>query len=68
MIDFEGFAMFRGPHLEELNAESKPLPLSVRQSVRDSGALFSDLNQWMLKVLLAPELPGALLSAPRRIK
>ncbi len=65
VIDFEGFAMFRGPHLEELNAEGKPLPLSVRQSVRDSGALFSDLNQWMLKVLLAPELPGALLSAPR---
>jgi hypothetical protein len=27
--------------------------------------LFSDLNQWMLKVLLAPELPEHLLSAPR---
>ena len=65
VIDFEGFAMFRGPQLEELNAEGRELPLSVRQSVRDSGALFSDLNQWMLKVLLAPELPGALLSAPR---
>jgi hypothetical protein len=65
VIDFEGFAMFRGPHLEELNAEGKSLPLSVRQSVRDSGVLFSDLNQWMLKVLLAPELPEALLSAPR---
>jgi hypothetical protein len=33
--------------------------------VRDSGALFSDLNQWMLKVLLAPELPDALLASPR---
>jgi hypothetical protein len=65
VIDFEGFAMFHGPHLEELNAERKELPLAVRQSVRDSGALFSDLNQWMLKVLLAPELPEALLSAPR---
>lgn len=65
VIDFEGFAMFRGPQLEELNAEGKGLPLSVRQSVRDSGALFSDLNQWMLKVLLAPELPETLLSAPR---
>jgi hypothetical protein len=65
VIDFEGFAMFRGPLLEELNAEGKELPASVRQSVRDSGALFSDLNQWMLKVLLAPELPEALLSAPR---
>ena len=27
--------------------------------------LFSDLNQWMLKVLLAPEIPEHLLSAPR---
>lgn len=66
VIDFEGFAMFRGSHLEELNAEGKELPLSVRQSVRDSGAsLFSDLNQWMLKVLLAPELPDSLLASPR---
>lgn len=65
VIDFEGFAMFRGPHLEELNAEGEELPVSVRQSVRDSGTLFSDLNQWMLKVLLAPELPDALLVSPR---
>jgi hypothetical protein len=65
VIDFEGFAMFRGSHLEELNAEGEVLPASARQAVRDSGALFSDLNQWMLKVLLAPELPDVLLSAPR---
>jgi hypothetical protein len=65
VIDFEGLAMFRGPHLEELNARGKELPLSVRRSVRDSGQLFSDLNQWMLKVLLAPEVPEELLAAPR---
>lgn len=65
VMDFEGFAMFRGPQLEELNAEGKALPSSVRQSLRDSGALLSDLNQWMLKVLLAPELPDSLLSSPR---
>ena len=59
VIDFEGFALFHGPELEELNAEGRELPLAVRQSVRDSGALFSDLNQWMLKVVLAPELPEA---------
>ena len=57
VIDFEGFAMFRGPHLDGLNAEGKEFPLSVRQSVRDWGTLFSDLNQWMLKVLLAPFVP-----------
>lgn len=65
VIDFEGFAVFRGPHLEEMNAQGRDLPASVRQSARDSGQFFSDLNQWMLKVLLAPELPDALLSAPR---
>jgi hypothetical protein len=65
VIDLEGFAMFRGPHLEELNAEGRALPASMRRAVRDQGALFSDLNQWMLKVLLAPELPESLLSAPR---
>jgi len=65
VIDFEGLAMFRGPHLEEMNARGRDLPVSVRRSVRDSGQFFSDLNQWMLKVLVAPELPDALLSAPR---
>ena len=65
VIDFEGLAMFRGPQLESLNAERKRLRSSVRQSLRDSGALFSDLNQWMLKVLLAPELPDSLLASPR---
>ena len=65
VIDFEGFALFRGPRLEEMNAPARDLPMAVRQSVRDSGQLFSDLNQWMLKVLLAPDLPDALLDSPR---
>lgn len=64
VIDFDGLALFRGHHLEEMNA-LKAIPVSVQRSVRDSGQLLSDLNQWMLKVLLAPELPDALLSAPR---
>jgi hypothetical protein len=41
-------------------ARSAGLPASS-----ESPDLFSDLNQWMLKVLLAPELPQHLLSAPR---
>lgn len=65
VIDFDGLRMFRGPHLEEMNALAKNRPASVRASVRESGDLFSDLNQWMLKVLLAPEIPDGLLSAPR---
>lgn len=65
VIDFEGLRMFRGPNLEELNAEAPHLPSMAGKSQRASGHLFSDLNQWMLKVLLAPELPESLLSAPR---
>lgn len=65
VIDFDGLRMFRGPHLEEMNALAKNRPASVRASARESGDLFSDLNQWMLKVLLAPEVPDGLLSAPR---
>ncbi len=65
VIDFEGLALFRGRYLEEMNAQGRDLPVSVRQSLRDSGQLFSDLNQWMLKVLLAPELPDELLASPR---
>lgn len=65
VIDFEGFCLFRGPHLEELNAEAPHQPSMAVGSRPASGHLFSDLNQWMLKVLLAPELPESLLSAPR---
>lgn len=65
VIDFEGLRMFRGPHLEELNAEAPRRSAMSSKSPRVSGHLFSDLNQWMLKVLLAPEVPEELLSAPR---
>jgi hypothetical protein len=64
VIDFEGLRLFRGPHLEMLNAEPRKSSMAPKSS-RVSGHLFSDLNQWMLKVLLAPEVPDELLSAPR---
>jgi hypothetical protein len=65
VIDFEGLRLFRGPHLEGLNAEAPRVSSLASKSPRVSGHLFSDLNQWMLKVLLAPEVPEELLSAPR---
>lgn len=65
VIDFEGLRLFRGPHLEGLNAEAPRKSPIASKSPRVSGHLFSDLNQWMLKVLLAPEVPDELLSAPR---
>lgn len=63
VFDFQGLAVFRGPGLESLNEQPPESPRSV--SPRESRPLFSDLNQWMLKVLLANELPDHLLSAPR---
>lgn len=65
VIDFGGLCLFRGPHLEELNAEIPPLPVRPSSKPREQAHLFSDLNQWMLKVLIAPEVPDELLSAPR---
>ena len=65
VIDFEGLRLFRGPHLEGLNAEAPHKSSIASKSSRISGHLFSDLNQWMLKVLLASEVPEELLSAPR---
>lgn len=66
VFDLEGLRLFRGPELEDLNAEPGVPPSASRAgSARESRNLFSDLNQWLLKVLLAPELPEHLLSAPR---
>ncbi len=64
VFDFEGLAMFRGPGLDALNEQPSGPARSV-SPLRESRLLFSDLNQWMLKVLLANELPDDLLSAPR---
>ena len=65
VIDFEGLRLFQGPHLEGLNAEAPRKSSIASKPPRVSGHLFSDLNQWMLKVLLASEIPENLLSAPR---
>ncbi len=66
VIDFEGLQMFRGAGLENLDSQHRPQK-GIYRSKGSAPAknLFSDLNQWMLKVLLAPELPESLLSAPR---
>lgn len=49
------------PPVESRGAPSALSPPRAPEQVD----LFSDLNQWMLKVLLAPRLASALLSAPR---
>jgi hypothetical protein len=66
ILDREGFRHFVGPGLERLNAA--PPRRAHRQKLPPPEAvyLFSDLSQWMLKVLLAPLVPDDLLRAPRR--
>jgi hypothetical protein len=64
-VDFAGLRQFRGPQLEELNSSGAPVEPQFHRVRSESRNLFSDLNQWMLKVLLAPHLPEHLLSAPR---
>ncbi len=68
LVDMEGFQWFRGPGLESsMNAPRGRAArrLHVRAPEAAVSRLFSDLNQWMLKVLLAPEIASDLLNAPR---
>lgn len=64
VIDFAGLRLFRGRHLEGLDSESRA-PARARLMRGKAADLFSDLNQWMLKTLVAPELPNEFLAAPR---
>jgi hypothetical protein len=64
VLDFAGLRCFRGPGIDYVQDEDD---LRSRRSIprEEHGSLFSDLNQWMLKVLLAPDIPAHLLNAPR---
>lgn len=65
VLDLEGLRAFVGEGLEALNAPRSRAHAAAASSREPSSHLFSDLNQWMLKVLLAPHIPADLLSAPR---
>jgi hypothetical protein len=65
IIDGEGFRAFRGPGLDGLNAKPsahRASPVVPPQRLPD---LFSDLNQWMLKILIGQHLPASLIEIPR---
>jgi hypothetical protein len=66
LIDLEGLRVFQGPGLESLNAQREFVPRLLAPVQGAPAHLFSDLHQWMLKVLLAPRLPAKFLSAPRK--
>jgi hypothetical protein len=67
IVDGDGMRVFWGHGLEVLNRQ--PSPKRRRDIPKAIGPrlprLFSDLNQWMLKLLLAEAIPEQFLSAPR---
>jgi len=66
IFDRDGFLRFVGPGLERLNAAPSRPARRQKLAPPDSAYLFSDLNQWMIKVLLAPFVAEGLLQAPRQ--
>jgi len=66
LFDEEGFRSFAGPGLEVLNQKRQSLSKNMMlQKEQPKIGLFSGINQWLLKVLLAPKIQESLLSAPR---
>lgn len=69
IVDSSGFRYFQGYGLERLNANrvsGRANWLSYAGRARaQSPQLFSNLNQWMLKLLLAPRIADEFLSASR---
>ncbi len=65
VIGGNGARHFSGEGLEQLNAEPSAIKATSPQSRGRLPHIFSDLNQWMLKVLIAPEVPEPLLAGPR---
>ena len=62
-MDKAGLQDFRDPGFDSLRAEPKIGRLPVAKHAASAKNLFLDLNQWLLKVLLAPNLPERFLSA-----
>jgi hypothetical protein len=65
IIDADGFRSFVGPGLEGLDSEASRHPIREMPSPRRPPDLFSDLNQWMLKIVLGQRLPEPLISVSR---
>lgn len=65
IVSESGGQHFWGEGLAGLNARQSPIGNEKLKPLAPASHLFSDLNQWMLKVLLAPQVPEYLLSAPR---
>jgi hypothetical protein len=56
MLDSRGLRAFIGPGLDSFNVRPRAAHASMARMPAPPVNLFSDLNQWMLKVLLAPHI------------
>ena len=65
VMDAEGFRAFSGQGLEALDRERPSLHNPISLQPAPASRLLSDLNQWMLKVMLSSLIPESLLAAPR---
>jgi len=65
VIDADGLRSFIGFGLEALDAEPSRRQDSEVARASHRPDLFSDLNQWMLKVLIGQRLPETLIAVPR---
>jgi len=65
VIDRNGGRRFSVAELQDLDAAPAVNRLPKAHAAVSAPRLFSDLNQWMLKLLLAPRVPEKLLAAPR---
>lgn len=65
IVGSDGGRHFIGPDLASLNVTPPRIRRHIVAPTPTAANLFTDLNQWLLKVLLAPEIPQELLTAPR---
>lgn len=66
IISRRGEQYFLGEAFQQLSRLPEEPSRSPVSRLSQTTNLFSDLNQWMLKLLLAWELPNGLLNAPKR--
>jgi len=65
VIDGHGLRSFSGHGLERFDSKPVRRPRSMIATGPKLPGLFSDLNQWLLKILVAQALPNSLISVPR---
>jgi hypothetical protein len=65
IFDREGLRRFVGSGLEALVAAPPRSARKKKLPMPEAANLFSDTNQWLLKIMLAPLISEDLLSAPR---